>query len=265
VRVIVTRPAAQAATWVADLRREGFEAVPLPLIAIAPPSDPGPVARVWQALGGTGPLTASRPDLLFFVSANAVLHFFSCRPAGLSWPAGVRAAAPGPGTAAALRAEGLPAAAVVEPAEDAATFDSESLWERLRGDSWAGRRVLVVRGEDGRDWLAEQLRAAGAEVEFVAAYARQAPVLNQAARALLDAARARPADHLWLLSSSEAVRHLQALWTGGIPAGARALASHPRIADSARAAGFGEVLLTAPDLTSVGQALRSASIQSAPS
>ena len=161
MRVIVTRPAAQAATWVADLRGAGFDAVALPLIHIAPPRDLQPVHHAWLVL--------AQHQLLFFVSANAVLHFFAQRPAGASWPAGTRAAAPGPGTAAALRAQGLPPAAVLEPADDAPSFDSESLWLRLQAEPWAGRSVLVVRGEDGRDWLAEQLRAAGATVQFLAA------------------------------------------------------------------------------------------------
>lgn len=257
MRVIVTRPAAQAASWVADLRAAGFDAVPLPLIAIVPPFDPALVARAWQRLQG-----ADRPDLLFFVSANAVLHFFTARPPACLWPAGTRAAAPGPGTASALRGEGLPEASVLEPAADAPAFDSESLWQRLRTEDWSGRRVLVVRGEEGRDWLAEQLRAAGAEVDFVAAYARQPPSPTPAALRLLDDARARPAEHLWLLSSSEAVRHLQSLWHGGIPAQARALASHPRIAEAARAAGFAHVGLSAPEPSAIVQSLRGASIQS---
>jgi uroporphyrinogen-III synthase len=257
MRVIVTRPAAQAAAWVADLRRDGFDAVAMPLIAIAAPADPAPVQQAWHRLADHA--------LVFFVSANAVLHFFALRPAGASWPAGTRAAAPGPGTAAALRAQGLPAAAVVEPAAQAPAFDSESLWAGLHNEPWAGRSVLVVRGENGRDWLAEQLRAAGATVLFVAAYARAAPQPDCAGQSLLAGARAAPGRHLWLLSSSEAVQHLVALWGGAVPAGARALASHPRIAQTARDAGFAQVLACAPDPAAVRQAIRGASIQSAPS
>lgn len=257
MRVIVTRPAAQAAAWVADLRRDGFDAVALPLIEITPPADLAPVQQAWHTL--------AQHQLLFFVSANAVLHFFAQRPPGAAWPAGTRAAAPGPGTAAALRAQGLPPSAVLEPAADAASFDSESLWARLQAESWSGCSVLVVRGENGRDWLADQLRAAGAAVHFLAAYARGAPQLGPAPQALLAAATADPAQHLWLLSSSEAVQHLQALWGGAAPPGARALASHPRIAQTARRAGFAEVLLCAPEPGAVRQALQAAggrSIQS---
>lgn len=249
MRAIVTRPADQAQAWVDGLRAQGVDAVALPLIAIAPPADPAPVQAAWRAL--------PQEALVFFVSANAVQHFFGARPDGVAWPDATRAAAPGPGTAAALRAQGLDP---IEPAADAPAFDSEALWQRLRQDDWAGARVLVVRGEDGRDWLADQLRAAGASVRFVAAYARRPPSPDAAQRRLLAQARAAPAAHLWLFSSSEAVRHLQAL--GAPPPGARALATHPRIAAAARTAGFAEVIECRPEPAAVAAAIRGASIQS---
>lgn len=248
---LVTRPADQAGAWVERLRAAGLVAEALPLIDIAPPADPAPVQAAWRQLSDCA--------LVFFVSANAVQHFFALRPFGTAWPAATRAAAPGPGTAAALRALGLDP---LEPAPDAPAFDSEALWQRLRQDDWSGRRVLVVRGEDGRDWLAEQLRAAGATVDYVAAYARRPPQPDAAGRARLAAALAAPAAHLWLFSSSEAVRHLQAL--AALPPGARALATHPRIAAAARAAGFAEVLECRPEPAAVTEAVRGASIQSAP-
>lgn len=248
LRAIVTRPAAQAAAWVDDLRALGVDAVALPLIAIQPVADPAPLQQAWSAL--------ERWAMVFFVSGNAVQHFFAHRPDGRAWPPGTLAAAPGPGTAAALRDAGVPAGCVAEPAADAPSFDSESLWTRLRDRDWAGREVLIVRGEQGRDWLAEQLRAVGAQPRYLAAYERGAPAPDAAARALLHAARRDPAGHLWLFSSSEAVRHLAALWP--VPAGACALATHPRIADAARAAGFGTVRECSATLEAVAAGVRGA-------
>jgi uroporphyrinogen-III synthase len=257
MRVIVTRPAAQAAPWVAALRAQGVDALALPLIEIVPPADPAPVQQAWAGL--------PERTMAFFVSANAVQHFFALRPLGAVWPAGILAAAPGPGTAAVLRAIGVPPVQVVEPAADAAAFDSESLWLQLAHRDWAGSKVLVVRGEDGRDWLAEQLRAAGATVDFVAAYVRRGPQANAAVIALLAAVTAAPQQYLWLFSSSEAVRHLAALWPGGVPAGARALATHARIAQAARKAGFASVADCAAGEAEVLLAIQAASIQSAAS
>ena len=195
MRVIVTRPQAQAEPLVASLRAAGIDAVMLPLIDIVAAHDPQPLHRAWMALPET--------TLAMFVSANAVQYFMQARPHGVGWPQPLWLGSPGPGTSAALLAAGVPPAALVEPRPGDA-FDSEALWQRLRERDWQGRRVLVVRGENGRDWLGEQLRSRGAQVDFVAAYRRVLPRLDGGLRALLDAAVARPRDHLWLISSSEA-------------------------------------------------------------
>jgi uroporphyrinogen-III synthase len=231
MRLIVTRPAAQATGWVDGLRALGCEAQALPLIEIAPLADRGPVTAAWAEL----PAMA----LAMFVSANAVQHFFDARPAGRGWPPGVLAGSTGPGTSAALLAAGVPAADLVEPAPDAPRNDSEALWQQLAARPWAGRRALIVRGEEGRDWLADTLRAAGCAVDFLAAYRRRAPRPDADGLALLAAAQADPAGHLWLFSSSEAVGHLRGLVPTADWSASAALASHPRIAQAARDAGFG--------------------------
>jgi uroporphyrinogen-III synthase len=90
------------------------------------------------------------------------------------------------------------------------------------------------------------------------------PVLEPAQQALLAQALAQPAQHLWLLSSSEAVGHLTRLAPGADWSASQALASHARIAASACALGFGRVREVAPAREAVLQALRALSIQSAP-
>jgi uroporphyrinogen-III synthase len=257
MRILVTRPAAQAEEWVAQLQRSGLDAVALPLMAIAAPQDPVSVRQAWSEL------TLRR--LVFFVSPNAAEWFFLQRDETFSWPPTLQAASPGPGTSAVLRRCGVPSHLIVEPSADAPQFDSEALWAVLQSQTWAMASVLVVRGDGGRDWLAEQLREAGAEVIFVSAYRRTAPHFNAPALALLEAALALPQRHIWFFSSSEAVVNLmeapqlQALgadWSGGT-----ALATHPRIAESAKAAGFGSVLTSRPTLQAVAEQVR-ACIQS---
>jgi uroporphyrinogen-III synthase len=237
VRVIVTRPAAQALAWVDALQALGVDAQALPLIGIAPVDDPGPLQAAWRGL--------PQQSLVMFVSANAVEHFFGARPPGAVWPATLAAGSTGPGTTAALRACGV--AHIEAPAADAAQFDSEALWVRLAHQPWAGRQVLVVRGEDGRDWLADTLRGHGARVDFVAAYRRLAPQPDAAGQALLAQALAHPRQHLWVFSSSEAVGHLGALLPGARWSSACALASHPRIVQAAQALGFGRVDRVPPE------------------
>ncbi|HWI12393.1 MAG TPA: uroporphyrinogen-III synthase, partial [Burkholderiaceae bacterium] len=202
MRVIVTRPAAQAADWVAWLRAQGIDALALPLIAIAPIADATPLVQAWNRLAAY--------RLVVFVSPNAAERFFAQRPAAQGWPPGVLAGSPGPGTTRALLALGVPSAQLVEPAQDAPQFDSETLWAQMRGQDWHAAQVLIVRGDGGREWLAQTLRAAGARVAQVAAYRRTAPTFDAAQAGLLQAALAEPARHLWLFSSSEAIEHLLA-------------------------------------------------------
>lgn len=246
-RLIVTRPAAQAADWVHQFAQLGLQAHALPLIGIEPAADPSPLLAAWQAL--------STYRLVVFVSSNAVHHFFAAGPAGAAWPAEVLAGSTGPGTSSALRRAGVGPATIVEPAADAGQFDSEALWAGLQALPWAGQRVLVVRGDGGRDWLADALRAAGAQVDFVAAYRRRPPRLDAAGQALLDAACSAPAAYLWLFSSSEAVAWLRTMAPSADWSCSRALASHPRIAQAARDLGFGDVQPAGPTAGAVAQAL----------
>lgn len=232
MRVIVTRPAEQSAPFVQQLRGLGVDAVELPLLAIEPVPDPAPLQAAWQRLDTLA--------LAMFVSANAVSHFFAARPAVGAWPPGVRAGSTGPGTSAALRAAGVPAEQIDEPPPEG-PFDTDTLWRRLRQRDWQGRRVCVVRGEDGRDWLAGQLRGAGAAVDFVAAYRRVAPRWTAAQAALVDQALADPARHGWHFSSSEAIGHLLQARPGADWSASCAWATHGRIAARARQAGFGRV------------------------
>ena len=193
-------------------------------------------------------------------------RFFAPRPAGQAGPATLWVASPGPGTSAALRAEGVPPGCLIEPAAEAPQFDSESLWQQLSARPWRGARVLIVRGEGGREWLASQLEAAGAEVHFLAAYRRAAPQLDATARAALADALSWPRQHLWLFSSSEAIGHLQAQLQGqpandAAPALAASLAvtTHPRIGERARAAGFGQVQGCRPSIDAVVACIQSLS------
>lgn len=241
--VLVTRPAPQAAEWVQRLGQRGVAARALPLLAIEPLADTAPLQQAWLAL--------PRHALAMFVSPNAVDAFFGARP-GSAWPAATRAAATGPGTARALQAAGVPAAQIVAPA--APPFDSAALWALLRHEDWRGRSALLVRGDGGRDEFALALRDAGAALQFISAYRRTAPQWSDEQRALAHAALAAPASHLWLLSSAEAIGHLATLLPGAPWAASSAIATHPRIAERARAAGFGRVVEAAPTPQAVAAA-----------
>ncbi len=263
-RLIVTRPEPDASRWAQALSDQGFDALALPLIAIAPPPDMQAVLQARQQLGHPGPYQAA-----MFVSSQAVAAFF--KP---NWPlahvfiaqtaieniavdGSIRCWATGPGTRQALLQAGVPAAQIDAPADHAAQFDSEALWHIVAPQITPGQRVLLVRGgnaegvSDGRDWLAQQLQACGAQVDTLVAYRRCPPTPDAA---LLSRATQAPA--LWLFSSSQAVAHWQTLFAR-VPAKACALATHARIAQAARAAGFAVVYESRPLLADVIAAIES--------
>ncbi len=262
---LVTRPARDAARWVRDLRARGIDAAPLPLIDIHAVREPHLIRALERARAALGQFRA-----VMFVSGNAVEHFFELNQApalvSQAWAAiNTRAWAPGPGTQQALCAAGVPARCIDAPcAATSAQFDSEALWQVVAGQVRAGDRVLIVRGAtgpaleggNGRGWLAARLADAGAAVDFVAAYERGAPELDACAQAL---ARRAAADGscCWLFSSSEAIGHLARALPGQSWQAARAIATHPRIADAARAAGFGQVEECRPTLEDVAASIKS--------
>lgn len=247
MRLVLTRPRPQCADWLARLAALGVDAVALPLIAIEPGPDEQAAARAWASLPGAA--------LAMFVSPNAVEHFFAAQPAGQAWPDGVLAATVGPGSAQALLSAGVPANLLRQPPADAQSFDSEHLWPLLAKDEWQGRRALMLRGEGGRDWLAERLRERGAEVETFNIYQRACPQLDASEQALLEQALRLPGEHVWLFSSSEAIQNLAELGAQP-PADALAIATHPRIAETARALGWPHVVLARPDAATVAAAYR---------
>jgi len=247
--VIVTRPIDQARVWVDALQAAGWPMVALPLIDIAPDGDP--------AQWGATISDAAAWHALWFVSPEAVRVV---RAAGLPAPAQPRYWAPGPGTAQALRDWGVAAQRIDAPAAAAQQMDSEALWAVVRSQLRPGMRVLAVRGRSadggtGRNWLVQRCAEAGARVQTVVVYRRQPPQWGVA-----QCERARQAAHdgsIWLFSSSEAVAHLRQLLPAQAWWQARAVATHPRIGQAARAAGFGVVVDVHPTPASVLQALES--------
>ncbi len=263
MRVIVTRAQREAQRWVPDLVALGFDAVALPLISVGPVADGAALRQAWQQLAD---YTAA-----MFVSANAVSHFFALKPAKstvFSAQAAIktRAWATGPGTAHALLRAGVAPEWLDAPAPDAGQFDSEALWRVVAAQVQPGRRVLIVRGGDsassagaapgsGREWFAQRVAQAGAHADFVCAYQRGRPDFSDLQRQC--ACQAATDGSVWLFSSSEAVANLIDWLPAQSWSGARALATHPRIACAAKKAGFGVVCESRPTLHDVVSSLKS--------
>jgi uroporphyrinogen-III synthase len=103
--------------------------------------------------------------------------------------------------------------------------------------------------------LAQQIVEAGATVEFVVAYSRRPP--RWSAQQFDLAEQAASDNSVWCFSSSQAVLHLQAQLPDVQWDQACCLATHARIAQTAREVGFAEVVQTRPVLSDVLASLES--------
>ncbi len=121
------------------------------------------------------------------------------------------------------------------------TLDSEGVLALPELADVRGRRVIVFRGEGGRDLLADTLRERGAHVDLVSCYRRAAP--SAGADGLVEALRERRA-HAVTVTSSEGVDNL---WSVLGDEGRRLMkklpvfAPHPRIAERVRALGLAAI------------------------
>ncbi len=179
---------------------------------------------------------AADAELVIAVSPSAVALGRAWWPQ--TWPPACAVAGVGAGTARAWRAAG--AQQVIEPQGDG---DSEALLAHSALQQVAGQRILILRGEGGRDLLGPTLQSRGAEVSEWLCYRRQTPA-GLAAR-LAELMRDPPA--AWSVTSSEALAHLEAAWPAGAPRSAPLFAPHPRIAEAARRAGWMTVLSESGD------------------
>ncbi|MFM0369602.1 fused uroporphyrinogen-III synthase HemD/membrane protein HemX [Paraburkholderia aspalathi] len=262
--VVITRPAGQSNELIAQLAAAGVAVLDFPLIDIAPVTDEAPLRAALASL--------ERYALVVFVSPNAVDHAFARSDAILphALPIGVV----GPGSVQALARHGVaaPAYTIISPPsvadDDTARFDSEGLFAAidtaLGATSLEGKRVLIVRGDGGREWLADRLREAGAEVETVAAYRRLVPEPSIGGWARVHALLAG-APHAWLLTSSEGVRNLHELAQEHLTADeitqlkhANLVTPHPRIAQTARALGFDSITVSGAGDERIARALLAA-------
>lgn len=232
-RILVSRPAAQAGTLAALIAANGGEALCFPLLEIGPADDRQPLEQAIEALDDYA--------LVIFISPNAVDFSLPEILARRAWPATLRVAAIGQGTARALAGHGI--GEVIVPAE---RFESEALLEMppLAAESVAGRRVLILRGNGGRELLAETLGARGARVDCVSCYRRSPPSSAEPLQSWLRAGRL---DAL-TVSASEGLRYLPGLLGDDFArlAGLPVFVPHPRIAAAAAGLGLSSVVTTAP-------------------
>jgi uroporphyrinogen-III synthase len=231
--IVVTRPAGQAAHLASALVALGARPVLFPVLAILDVEDTEPLFDAAIRLDDF--------DWAAFVSPNAVDKALSVVLAKRPWPARLRAATVGASSEQALAAYGI--TDVVAPRE---RFDSEALLELPELQDMAGKRVVIFRGDGGRDLLGDTLKQRGAAVEYVTCYRRGKPELDPA-----------PLMKLWndgqldglTVTSSEGLRNLFDMvgklgqaWLKKTPL----FVPHQRIAEQAQNLGCQNVVLTGP-------------------
>lgn len=251
-KVVITRPRAQAEPLARAVAALGREAVVLPLLDIEPLPDQSALKQALASLADYA--------LVAFVSPNAIDAAFAHIAA---WPAHVEIGVVGEGSRAALARHGVDerSATIHCPAQGEAS-DTEHLLLAMDLAQLAGRRVLIVRGESGRELMAAGFTAAGAQVTVVPAYRRAVPALTPQFAAQLRDLISAPND--WIITSSEALRGLvEHVKTLDPVAGVAKLQQqhlvvpHARIAETAFSLGLDRVTQTGSGDAGVLAALQS--------
>jgi uroporphyrinogen-III synthase len=232
-RIVVTRPAGQNERLAELIRAEGGEPIVFPVLEIVDLEDTRALVAAVDRLHDY--------QLAVFISPNAVDKAMNVVRARREWPPGLRAATIGRASEKALERHGV--AGVIAPT---GRFDSEALLALPALADVQGWRVVVFRGDGGRELLGDTLRERGATVDYVECYRRARPnadiepLLKRWGRGEIDAVT---------VSSSEGLRNLYDMlgklgqaWLRRTPL----FAPHARIAENARALGCERVVETGP-------------------
>jgi uroporphyrinogen-III synthase len=179
-------------------------------------------------------------DLAIFISPNAVNKAMNRILAVRTWPQGLRCAAVGKGSGKELARFGVEGVLVPQ-----GRFDSEALLALPELRDVTGKRVVIFRGESGRELLGDELIRRGAELAMVECYRRGKPVDGDAGLLLKQWVRGEI--NAITVTSGESMRNLFDLvgelgqqWLKKTPV----FAFHENIAEVARELGVEQVYVT---------------------
>ncbi len=193
LRVLVTRPAHQAGHLSDLITAAGGQPIRFPALAIRDLSASPAVQAQLDRL--------NQYHLAIFISPNAVYFGLAAitRYGGL--PSDIKLATVGKGSAVALE-KALGREADIVPAT---TYDSEGLLALPALQQVDGQRILILRGEGGRELLAETLRRRGATVDYLEVYRRECPAPEKRNQGWLEKT------DIITITSSEALQNLVSL------------------------------------------------------
>jgi uroporphyrinogen-III synthase len=195
VGVLVTRPSQQADELCSLIKAAGGTAVRFPVLEIGEPEDMESLNRILDRLESY--------DLAIFISANAVSRALNLIRSKREFPRQLRTAAIGRASARELRRFGLDVD--ICPSQ---RFNSEELLAMEPMQQVAGQRIVIFRGEGGRELLADTLTRRGAQVDYAEVYRRM-----KASPDTADLLRrwGRGEIHVVVATSNEALSHLYEL------------------------------------------------------
>ncbi len=232
--VLVTRPEGQADALCHLIEQQGGMTMRFPLLKI-------------EALITSDCLSKQllqQIDWLIFISRNAVNFALNGIGGKIGKLKNVHVAAVGKATADALLHQGIQVDLLPENG-----YNSEALLEMSAMRDVNGQRIVIVRGQGGREKLAETLRARGAVVDYLEVYKRAVPKLD--VTALVQAVQHKKVSVV-TITSVEALNNLMTLVGGQ----AKLIIALPllvisrRIAEYAQHYGFTNIVISAGPLDS---------------
>ncbi len=160
--ILILRPAGQAIETIHLVEQQGWQAIPFPTIEIAAANEEKNLA-LFRNLDSF--------SWIIFISQNAVHYFVSQLPEDHGALPAI--AAVGKATSQAAKNAGL--VVTIQPEEN---FSSEGLLNTAAFQQVEGQKILIVRGNGGRELLAETLSERGAQVSYAEVYQRRLPVAD---------------------------------------------------------------------------------------
>ncbi len=158
---LVTRPQHQSQALTERLAQAGWDSIVFPAIEIHATAPTPMLRQLAQRL--------KTFDIALFVSRNAVDYAFDYLQADEIPPA-LQLGVIGKGSWQALQQQGV--ASSIIPAD---SYNSEGLLAAAALQQVAGKRIIIFRGQQGRNLLGDTLRERGAQVEYQEVYQRHVP------------------------------------------------------------------------------------------
>ncbi|MEQ1668819.1 MAG: uroporphyrinogen-III synthase, partial [Sulfuriferula sp.] len=163
--ILVTRPAHQAAELAEQIRAANGKPVIFPVLEILDTADLAPLYDLIDRLDAV--------DMAIFISPNAVNKAMNLIKSRRTMPETLQIAAIGRGSSRELKHFGIEK--IIAPS---ARFDSENLLEMPELQEVAGKRIVIFRGDGGRELLGDTLTERGALIEYAECYRRSRPDVN---------------------------------------------------------------------------------------